>query len=166
MELSLSEEKIEKLITEALAARQNAYAPYSHYRVGAAILCESQPDQSGAQEYQIICGCNIENASYGVTICGERVALFSAVAKGYRHFAALALTAGADTLSADDLADASLPYPSPCGICRQALREFTDPKTFLVICAKSVTDYRIYTLEQLLPDSFGPEALLPQPCDV
>lgn len=160
MKVSLSEDKIRKLITEALAARQNAYAPYSHYRVGAAILCE---DRNGKKcspgGYQIVRGCNIENASYGATICGERVALFSAVAAGYRRFSALALAAGADTLSEDDLAESSLPYPSPCGICRQALREFTDPKTFPVICAKSVTDYRIYTLEQLLPDSFGPKAL-------
>ena len=101
-------------------------------------------------------GCNIENASYGATICAERTALFAAVAQGKRDFRCLVLVAGPEKTEADEAAQ----YPSPCGICRQALREFVRPSAFPVIMARTETDYRIRTLEELLPESFGPEDLI------
>ncbi|MDD5939190.1 MAG: cytidine deaminase [Lachnospiraceae bacterium] len=143
MGAELSKEEIRHLIREAMAARENAYAPYSHYKVGAAIL---------AQNGDVTRGCNVENASYSVTICGERNALFAAVARGERSFRAIALTAAPE--GKDPWAE-GVPYPSPCGVCRQALSEFTDPKTFAVILARSEEDYRVKTLEELLPDCFS-----------
>ena len=138
---SLAEETIRGLIRRAKEAQENAYAPYSHYHVGAALLCS---------DGSVVKGCNIENASYGAANCAERTAVFAAVAQGKREFAALALVAGPES---------SDRYPSPCGICRQVLREFARPSDFPVIMALSETDYRIRTLEELLPDSFGPEDL-------
>lgn len=140
----LHTETITELIREAGKARENAYAPYSNYMVGAALI---------AEDGSITRGCNVENASYGATVCAERNAVFSAVAKGQRRFLAIALVAGPK--------DADLPaeYPSPCGICRQVLREFCDPREFCVIMARTEEDYRIMTLEELLPESFGPEFL-------
>ena len=132
-------------IRAALRARRKAYAPYSRYLVGAALLCE---------DGTVFTGCNIENASYGATICAERTALFSAVAAGQRHFAALAIVSGPEGADETDL-----PWPSPCGICRQALREFVNPADFEVILARSEREYRVLTLEQLLPESFGPDYL-------
>ena len=135
-----------ELIHAALEARQRAYAPYSRYLVGAALLCE---------DGTVFTGCNIENASYGATICAERTALFSAVAAGQRRFRTIAIVSGPE-----ETGDVLLPWPSPCGICRQALREFTDPAEFAVILARSEEIYRTCTLEQLLPESFGPDDLM------
>ncbi|SEA25305.1 cytidine deaminase [Lachnospiraceae bacterium NK3A20] len=149
-EVQLEPEGVSRLIHEAMEARKNSYAPYSHYAVGAAIFSQ------GGRIYR---GCNVENASYGATICAERNALFSAVAAGERQFTALALVAGPDSVDGENLADKGLPYPSPCGICRQALREFVNPEEFQIICARSETDYKIYTLAELLPESFGPDYL-------
>ena len=110
-----------------------AYAPYSRFHVGAAVLAESGKVYGGA---------NVENASYGATICAERCAVAAAVNAGERKLAAIAVTA------------------TPCGMCRQVLREFCDPKTFKVIVAKSAEDYKVFTLQELLPESFGPEHLV------
>ena len=140
-------ERIPELIRLAKEAQENAYAPYSHYLVGAVLLCG---------EGTAVKGCNIENASYGATICAERTALFAAVAQGKRDFRCLVLVAGPEKGEADEAAQ----YPSPCGICRQALREFVRPSAFPVIMARTETDYRIRTLEELLPESFGPEDLI------
>ncbi len=155
MKKRLNLQQIEQLITAAEMARGNAYAPYSNYLVGAALLCD---------DGNIITGCNVENASFGATNCAERNALFAAIGEGYRAFRAIGIVAGPENESyvrggsyQGDLKD--LDYPSPCGICRQALREFVSPKEFQVILAKTVNDYRILTLEQLLPESFGPEFL-------
>ena len=138
----INKEMISHLIEEALEARKMAYTPYSHFQVGAALLTEAG---------RIYRGCNIENASYGVSNCAERTALFHAVSEGVKEFDRIVITGGPE--------DGELQFCAPCGICRQALREFCDPKSFEIILAKSTEDYRSYTLEQLLPESFGPENL-------
>ena len=137
-----------RLIEAALEARDNAYTPYSRYSVGAAIHCID--DDSGVR------GCNVENASFGATNCAERTALFAAIAQGHREFDAIAIVAGPADYSAEEL-EGVKDYPTPCGICRQALREFVHPDTFRVILAKSITDYKVLSLSDLLPESFGPE---------
>ncbi len=128
------------LISLAMEARQKAYAPYSGFLVGAALLAES------GKVYQ---GCNIENASYGATNCAERTAVFRAVSEGERSFSAIAIVGG--------LRDRELTYAYPCGICRQVLREFCDPDRMWVIIARSETDYKKMKLDELLPESFGPD---------
>lgn len=134
-----------RLIEAAFEARKNSYSPYSSYRVGAALLCD---------DGTVVKGCNIENASYGATICAERVAVFSAVASGKRSFCAIAIVGGSY-----DEEDNTSDYAYPCGICRQVLREFTDPESFSVIVARSAEIYEEYTLNELLPNSFGPNNL-------
>ena len=146
---SLPPETIARLIHTALDARSFSYAPYSHYCVGAAVLTE---------DGTVFNGCNIENASYGATICAERTAIFAAVRKGHRRLIALALAAAPEGVEPSAIRD----YPSPCGICRQVMREFADPSGFKVILAKSPEDYRILTLADLLPESFGPSFLQEQ----
>ncbi len=136
----------ETLIRAALHARNHSYAPYSHYLVGAALLTD---------DHTIIEGCNIENASYGATNCAERTAFFKAVSEGYKKFSMIAIAGGPDTDDKHNLSD----FAYPCGICRQVMREFCNPDTFQVIIAKSVKDYEVYTLNELLPQSFGPENL-------
>ena len=130
---------IERLIEEALRARIFSYSPYSHYQVGAALL---------AKDGSIYTGCNIENAAYSPTNCAERTAFFKAVSEGKSEFSAIAIVGGPE--------DAGITqYAYPCGVCRQVMMEFCNPQTFRVIVAKSVTEYKIKTLEELLPDGFG-----------
>ncbi len=136
--------KISEMIIAATNARKNSYTVYSNYKVGAALLLS---------DMQIITGCNIENASFGMTNCAERTAIFKAVSEGFRDFAAIAIVGGSD--ATEKISD----YAFPCGACRQVMREFCNPQTFIVIVAKSVSDYKVYTLEDLLPESFGPENL-------
>lgn len=136
----------EALIRAALHARTHSYAPYSNYLVGAALLTD---------DHTIIEGSNIENASYGATNCAERTAFFKAVSEGFTHFTMIAIAGGPDTDDKHCVSD----FAYPCGICRQVMREFCDPDTFRVIVARSVDDYEIYTLSELLPHSFGPENL-------
>ncbi|MCR5686711.1 MAG: cytidine deaminase [Lachnospiraceae bacterium] len=133
------------LIKAAFEARKNAYAPYSNFKVGAALLCD---------DGSVVKGANIENASYGATICAERSAVCSAVSSGKRSFSAIAVVGG-DASETDLLGG----YAMPCGICRQVLREFSDPDAFTVIVARSLTDSREYTLSAILPESFGPDNL-------
>ena len=128
-------------------AREKAYTPYSHYKVGAALLTEDQ---------EIIKGCNIENATYGATNCAERTAFFKAVSEGHRQFSMIAIVGGAENEKANELTD----YAYPCGICRQVMREFCSPEHFRVLVARSGSDYKSYTLKELLPESFGPEHLI------
>ena len=132
----------EELVKSALEARERAYTPYSHFKVGAALL---------TAEGEVIQGCNIENASYGATNCAERTAIFKAVSEGKREFRAIAICGGKEGAVTEACA--------PCGICRQVMREFCDPETFLVLLPKSETEYEEMTLAQLLPFSFGPENL-------
>lgn len=121
-----------ELVSLAKEAMESAYAPYSHFKVGAALL---------AKDGTVFKGCNIENASYGATNCAERTAIFKAVSEGYREFEAVAIVAG----SGD--------YASPCGICRQVLFEFMpDGKVILDSEEKGMV---IYTVRELLPAGFS-----------
>ena len=121
----------QELLNAALSARERAYAPYSKFLVGSAVLAKSG---------KIYTGCNIENASYGLTVCAERNALFSAVGAGEREFIALCVVG--DT-------EASI---SPCGACRQVMAEFKVP---CIILANLKGDVKEYTLEELLPYGFS-----------
>lgn len=132
-----------QLILESLSARDKSYCPYSGYAVGAALLTSSG---------EIIHGSNIENASYGGTVCAERTAFFKAVSEGKTEFEAIAITGGVKGREPDS-------YAYPCGMCRQVMREFCDTKSFKVIVAISPQVYEEYTLEELLPKSFGPDNL-------
>lgn len=133
---------IRNLIREAMEGMKHSYAPYSNFHVGAALLTTSE---------KIYTGCNIESVSFSPTNCAERTALFKAVSEGEREFAAIAIVGGKEGIIND--------FCPPCGVCRQSLREFVEPKSFLVILARSEEDYMIYSLEALLPLSFGPDNL-------
>lgn len=134
--------KPEELNALAVEAMGHAYAPYSGYQVGAALLCKD------GTVYQ---GCNIENASFSPTVCAERTAIFKAVYDGHRDFAALSVCGGKGGVITGA-------FP-PCGVCRQVMREFCAPDDFKIYLAKSPEDYREFTLEQILPMGFGPENL-------
>lgn len=136
-------EEERNLIEKAFQAREEAYVPYSHFRVGAALETETG---------EIFLGCNIENASYGATNCAERTAFFKAVSEGYRKFRKIAIVGGL-------IGKEETEYCAPCGICRQVMAEFTDIHAFQVILAKSPDDYHVYKLEELLPHAFLPSAL-------
>ena len=131
--------KPEELNALAVEAMGHAYAPYSGYQVGAALLCKD------GTVYQ---GCNIENASFSPTVCAERTAIFKAVYDGHRDFAALSVCGGKGGVITGA-------FP-PCGVCRQALNEFCE-NDMPVILAKSEEDYQIVTLGELLPLGFGPK---------
>ncbi len=131
-----------ELIKLAIDNLKNSYAPYSKFNVSAAVLADSG---------KIYTGVNAENAAYPATMCAERSAIFHAVSCGERSFTAIAIVGGHDYQIKD--------YCAPCGVCRQVMREFSDPKEMRVILAKSTDDYREFTLEELLPESFGPEDL-------
>jgi len=128
------------LVAAARAARRRAYAPYSRFRVGAAIL---------TSRGEIVSGCNVENISYGLTNCAERTAVFAARAAGKLG----AGGRGATIVAVAVVAQGASP-PSPCGACRQVLNEFGPD--CLVICANLRGDQRVATLAALLPDAFGP----------
>ena len=130
------------LIRAAIGAMGYAYTPYSGFQVGAALLTE---------EGKIYSGCNIENAAYSPTNCAERTAFFKAVSEGERHFAAICIVGGKNGVLTG--------YTAPCGVCRQVMREFCDPKTFRVILAVDEENWKEYRLEELLPEGFGPENL-------
>ncbi len=135
----------DKLVLSAMAAREKAYVPYSKFKVGAALLTD---------EGKIYGGFNIECAAYSVCNCAERTALFRAIYDGYRNFSAIAVVGGVEA-EEDELSS----YCPPCGMCRQALREFCNPDKMKIILAKSVTDFKIFTLSDMLPESFGPDNL-------
>lgn len=133
-----------ELIEQAIKGRMYSYAPYSGFRVGAAIE---------TKEGEVYTGCNIENAAYGPTNCAERTAIFKAVSEGKRNFSQIAIIGGKEAGSI------VTGYATPCGVCRQVMMEFCDPGDFKIIVAKSVDDYIVYTLEQLMPEGFGPNNL-------
>ena len=130
----MTQAEIQKLVNAATKAREAAYVPYSHFAVGAALLASSG---------KIYTGCNVENASYGLTICAERNAVFHAVAQGERRFTAVAVVTQNGV--------------TPCGACRQVLAEFNAQLT--VIVADIAGGRCVYSLAALLPDAFGPEHL-------
>lgn len=132
-----------ELIKLAMEARKRAYVPYSRFSVGAALLCKD------GSVYQ---GCNIENAAYGPTNCAERTAFFRAIYDGERDFEAIGIVAGAVGKPATELS-------GPCGVCRQVMMEFCDPKTFRIVMATDPEQPISRTLEELLPLGFGPANL-------
>jgi cytidine deaminase len=131
-----------KLFLEAVAAREKAYAPYSHFRVGAALLAKSG---------KVYHGCNVENAAYTPTNCAERTAFFKAVSEGEREFVAIAIAAGPE--------GEALAFTSPCGVCRQVMAEFCSPESFQIIMGTEPEQLKVCALKELLPFSFGPENL-------
>lgn len=124
----------EELVARAALAREYAYAPYSNYTVGAALLARSG---------RVYLGTNVENAVYSLTVCAERIAVFKAVSEGEKEFEAIAVVTSNGG--------------SPCGPCRQVLREFAPHLPIYI--ADSEGNYRQTTVGELLPDSFGPEFL-------
>lgn len=140
------------LMKKAQEVRKNAYTPYSHFAVGAALL---------GSDGVIYTGCNVENAAYSPGNCAERTAVFKAVSEGCKYFDAIAVVGakeGEVPVGSKAGSDAQGVICSPCGVCRQVLREFCDEKTFRVYLTDGVCLF-CYTLEELLPLSFGPENL-------
>ncbi len=135
------DERYPRLVSEALEARERAYAPYSNFAVGAALLC---------QDGTVYQGCNIECAAYPAANCAERTAIFKAVSEGQRDFAAIAVVGGPAGQKPDSLCP-------PCGVCRQVMREFCGEDFNIVLWDGK--EARVYTLAQMLPCSFGPENL-------
>lgn len=140
--MNIGETKAIELIEHAIKAREKSYAPYSNYKVGAALL---------ASNGQVITGCNVENASYGATNCAERTAIFKAVSEGITEFHAIAIVGG----TADNNDNTNFPdYAFPCGVCRQVMKEFCE-NNFEIIVAKSINEYQAFLLADLLPYGFG-----------
>ena len=135
----MTETKIQELIETAAAQLAFSYTPYSHFKVGAALL---------AKNGRVYTGCNIENAAYTPTNCAERTAIFKAVSEGVREFEAICIVGGPEGRIVD--------YTPPCGVCRQVMMEFCRPEEFQIILAKGKDDYRIYKLKDLMPQGFGP----------
>lgn len=126
-----------QLIETAVKAREMAYAPYSHYKVGAALLAKSG---------KIYTGCNVENASFTPTNCAERTAFFKAISEGDREFEMIAIVAGKD-------GEGLSKNCTPCGVCRQVMTEFCD-KDFKIILG-TPDDFKVLTLEEIMPYSFS-----------
>ena len=122
------------LVNTAIKAKQNSYSPYSKFRVGAALE---------AQGGKIYTGANIENASYGLSICAERTALLKAVSEGEKKFTALAVSCDTDTFD----------YAFPCGACRQVMAEFLDDETDIIVSINT-GEFKVYKMKELLPHAF------------
>ena len=129
-----------ELMQKAEKARENAYAPYSHFLVGAALL---------ATDGRVFLGTNVENASFGATSCAERNAIFAAISAGVQEFCSIAIVGGEDGKTPS--------FCSPCGICRQVLSEFCEGE--LRVLLGNADDFSVYTLAELLPFSFGKEVI-------
>ena len=132
MKKELDEKLVLEYVDKAIMARENAYAPYSKFKVGAVLVDENGNETSGA---------NIENASYGLSNCAERSAIFAAASKGMRKIKLIAV-----------VADTTGPV-SPCGACRQVIKEFADDDT-IIILGNLKRDYKLMTMEELLPYGF------------
>jgi cytidine deaminase len=135
------EQKI--LIDAARSARDMSYSPYSHFRVGAALI---------TSEGKIFSGCNIESAAFSPTNCAERTAFFTAVSQGEREFSAIAVVGA--------MAGSHLAFCMPCGVCRQVMQEFCDPETFEIWVSREDYLTHSYSLKELLPEGFGPDQLI------
>ncbi len=135
----IEETIIKEMINKAIAQLDRSYAPYSGFRVGAALLAESG---------KLYCGCNIENAAYTPSNCAERTAFFKAVSEGEHKFKGICIVGGKDGILTE--------YTAPCGVCRQVMMEFCDPDMFQIVLAVSEQQYEIFTLKELLPRGFGP----------
>lgn len=131
------------LVELAVKAREKAYVPYSHFAVGAALLCADGSVYGGA---------NLENAAYTPTNCAERTAFFRAVFEGQRNFSAIAVVGGPEGRPVSE-------WCTPCGVCRQVIREWCDPDTFRVILGRVGSKPREFLLREILPMGFGPEDL-------
>lgn len=130
----------ERLLKEAAEVREHAYVPYSHYAVGAAVLGKSG---------RVYTGCNVENASYGLTICAERAAIFRAVSEGEREFTAIAVvTSNGGT---------------PCGACRQVYFEFANPEARVIVSDEGAKSVKTFTIGELLANGFRADKLQPRP---
>ena len=127
----------ERLIEAAVKMLASAYAPYSRFHVGAALLGKSG---------KVYTGCNIENTSYGASVCAERTAFFKAVSEGEKEFVSIAIAGGRDGVPGGPC--------QPCGICRQVMSEFCDPETFRIILPSSGGETSVFLLKDLLPESF------------
>ena len=138
----LDQKLVEELIETAIEMTKMSYSPYSNFKVGAALL---------AKNGNIYKGCNIENAGYTPSNCAERTAFFKAVSEGVKEFDAIAVVGGQNGVLTQ--------MTAPCGVCRQIMMEFCNPKTFQVIMAVDKEHYKIMTLEELLPMGFGPADL-------
>lgn len=136
--MKLSDKEIREYINKANSVLEKSYSPYSKYRVAAIIV-----DQDGNEHY----GVNVENASYGLTICAERNVIPAAVTKGMKKVKLIAITG-----------DTENPI-SPCGMCRQVIREFADKDIVIILGTSKNDSYKIWTLEEMIPYSFGPEDL-------
>lgn len=129
----------QELIKMAIEAQSYSYSPYSQFQVGAALL---------AKDGQTYTGCNIENAAYGPSNCAERTAIFKAISDGTRTFQGIAIVGNKKGQEGER------DFCPPCGVCRQVMAEFCDLEEFQVILAKSVEEYRIFKLSELLPYAF------------
>ena len=132
-----------QLLMEAKKAREKAYAPYSHHKVGAALLTKNG---------KVYHGCNIENAGFSPTVCAERTAFFKAVYDGEREFSKIAVVGAFDDDKVDNLC-------APCGVCRQVMMEFCDPESFVIVMANGEDKIVEILLKDLLPYGFGPNNL-------
>lgn len=132
-----------ELLAEAKKARLQAYTPYSHFKVGAALL---------TKDGKLYRGCNIENASYTPTNCAERTAFFKAVSEGERAFSKIAIAGGAESENGDE-------FCAPCGVCRQVMLEFCDPEEFEIILSDGPDAYKVMKLKEMMPYGFAPERL-------
>ena len=138
--MRIQPEQAESLVKQALAARENAYCPYSNFAVGAALLCG---------DGTVYTGCNVETAAFN-GCCAERTAMFHAVADGKRGFTAIAVAGAGQGQQPDSLC-------TPCGVCRQVMREFCKPDFEIILTdGKNI---QAVTLEELLPMAFGPDSL-------
>ena len=133
---------IEKLIKTAIEMTKYSYAPYSNFKVGAALL---------AKDGRIFTGCNVENAAYSPTNCAERTAFFKAVSEGAARFDAIAIVGGKNGVITE--------LTAPCGVCRKVMMEFCEPEKFQIIMAIDQQNYEIRFLNELLPMGFGPANL-------
>ena len=151
----IAENAYADLITAALSMRLFSYCPYSGYAVGAAVLTDDD---------EIFGGCNIENASYGATVCAERTAIFKAVSEGHKKIKAIAICGAPLSLVPADKdkeysIPSDIPYAYPCGICRQVISEFAASPDIPVIVCRSISDYESHSLSELIPYAFTSESM-------